>query len=58
VIDALKKKTSLIKTGAAKIQLKAMLTNVDLARKKRFPMCQDTRILTFFVQLGTAYPNA
>jgi fumarate hydratase subunit alpha len=33
-----------------------MLANVELAKKKRCPMCQDTGILTFFVQVGTDFP--
>ncbi len=42
-----------VETGAAKIQLEAMLTNVQMAQKKRCPLCQDTGILTFFVTIGT-----
>jgi fumarate hydratase subunit alpha len=44
-----------VEGGAAKIQLAAMLTNVELAKKKRCPMCQDTGILTFFVSVGTQF---
>lgn len=57
VIAALKKAYA-VETGAAKIQLEAMLTNVEMARKKRCPMCQDTGILTFFVTIGTTFPYA
>jgi fumarate hydratase subunit alpha len=39
-------------TGAAKVQLEAMLSNVELAQKKRCPLCQDTGILKFFVTVG------
>jgi len=46
-----------VETGAAKIQLAAMLSNVELAKKKRCPMCQDTGILTFFVTVGTQFPS-
>jgi len=56
VITALKH-ASQGETGAAKIQLEAMLINVDLAQKKRCPMCQDTGILTFFVTIGTEFHN-
>ena len=45
-----------IEGGAAKLQLEAMLSNVELAKRKRCPMCQDTGILTFFVQVGTDFP--
>jgi len=44
-------------TGAAKIQLEAMLKNIELAKKKRCPLCQDTGILTFFVKVGTSFPG-
>jgi fumarate hydratase subunit alpha len=45
-----------VEGGAAKLQLAAMLTNVELAKEKRCPMCQDTGILTFFVSVGTQFP--
>jgi fumarate hydratase subunit alpha len=45
-----------VEGGAAKLQLAAMLTNVELAKEKRCPMCQDTGILTFFVSVGTGFP--
>jgi len=50
------KRAYLVEGGAAKMQLEAMLANVELAKKKRCPMCQDTGILTFFVQVGTDFP--
>jgi len=56
VIVALKQAYT-VETGAAKIQLEAMLANVEMAKKKRCPMCQDTGILTFFVQVGTDFPQ-
>jgi len=46
VITALKR-AFLVETGAAKIQLEGILANVELAKKKRCPMRQDTGILTF-----------
>ena len=52
VIDALKqsqvRETSLI----AKAQLSAILKNIEIAKERRIPMCQDTGILVFFVELG------
>ena len=54
VITALQHAYS-IETGAAKIQLEAMIANVEMAKKKRCPMCQDTGILTFFVNVGTDF---
>jgi fumarate hydratase subunit alpha len=36
----------------ALLQLKNILDNVELARKQRAPMCQDTGLPLFFVKLG------
>ncbi|MCU0851233.1 MAG: fumarate hydratase [Candidatus Thermoplasmatota archaeon] len=55
VITALKQAYA-VETGAAKVQLEAMLANVEKAKNKRCPMCQDTGILTFFVNIGTRFP--
>ncbi|MBN2599692.1 MAG: fumarate hydratase, partial [Candidatus Thermoplasmatota archaeon] len=56
-VIAAMKQAYLIEGGAAKVQLEAMLSNVELAKRKRCPMCQDTGILTFFVQVGTDFPE-
>jgi fumarate hydratase subunit alpha len=37
-------------------QLDAILENVSLARDDSIPMCQDTGIQTFFVEMGVASP--
>ena len=55
-VIAAMKRAYLVEGRAAKVQLEAMLANVELAKKKRCPMCQDTGILTFFVQVGTDFP--
>jgi len=39
-----------------KAQLKAILENVELARKQKKPICQDTGTPTFFVKMGTNFP--
>jgi fumarate hydratase subunit alpha len=44
-------------TGVARIQLEALLKNVELARKTYCPLCQDTGILTFFVRVGSMFPG-
>jgi fumarate hydratase subunit alpha len=56
VISALRKAYE-SETGAAKLQLEIMLENVSLAKRKRCPLCQDTGILTFFVRIGTKFPE-
>jgi fumarate hydratase subunit alpha len=45
-----------IEEGVAKTQLKAILDNIDLAKKTGRPMCQDTGIQTFFVDIGVNSP--
>ncbi len=37
-------------SGLAKVQLKALLDNVEVAERKRVPICQDTGLLTFYVK--------
>ncbi|MEM1513986.1 MAG: fumarate hydratase [Candidatus Thermoplasmatota archaeon] len=39
-----------------KAQLKAILENVEIARKQKKPICQDTGTQTFFVKLGNDFP--
>jgi len=56
VVNALKSAYK-IETGLAKIQLKAILKNIDLAKKTKRPMCQDTGIQTFFVTVGIDFPK-
>ena len=56
VVNALKSAYK-IETGVAKIQLEAILKNIDLAKKTKRPMCQDTGIQTFFVTVGTDFPK-
>lgn len=56
VIDALSKAYE-IEEGVAKTQIGAILENIDLAKKSGRPMCQDTGIQTFFVDVGIEFPN-
>ncbi len=56
VIDSLKKAYE-IEEGVAKTQIDAILTNIDLAKKSKRPMCQDTGIQTFFVTIGIDFPH-
>ncbi len=52
VVDSLKIAASEETSPVAKEQLEAILKNIDLARRQRVPMCQDTGILIFYVELG------
>lgn len=55
VVNALKHAYE-IEEGIAKIQIEAILKNIDLAKRTRRPMCQDTGIQTFFVKIGVDFP--
>lgn len=56
VVNALKNAYE-IETGIAKIQLEAILKNIELAKETKRPMCQDTGIQTFFVTVGIDFPE-
>ena len=46
-----------IEKDIAKTQIEAILKNIDLAKKTKRPMCQDTGIQTFFVSIGVDFPH-
>ncbi|WP_319507078.1 fumarate hydratase [uncultured Methanolobus sp.] len=52
VVDALKKAASEETSPVAKEQLEAILKNIEIAGNRKVPICQDTGILIFFVELG------
>ena len=52
VIDALKQSQICETSQVAKSQLSAILKNIEIAKERSIPMCQDTGILVFFVELG------
>jgi fumarate hydratase subunit alpha len=56
VIDALMKAKK-TEVGIAHTQIETILKNVDLAKNMKQPMCQDTGIQTFFVNVGIEYPH-
>lgn len=45
-----------IEEGIAKIQIDAILKNIELAKQSGRPLCQDTGIQTFFVTIGIDSP--
>lgn len=55
VVDALSKAETREENQVARSQLQAILKNIELAKKHGVPMCQDTGILIFFVELGTEF---
>jgi len=55
VINSLKSAYK-IEEGIAKLQIETILKNVELAKKTKRPMCQDTGIQSFFVEIGHDFP--
>lgn len=56
VINALEKARG-VEEGIAKTQIETILKNIDLAKKSGRPMCQDTGIQTFFVEIGVGFQH-
>ncbi len=56
LIEALKSCLKIEKSSLSIEQLKLMLENCEYGSKKEIPMCQDTGILNFFVEIGTNFP--
>jgi len=52
IISALKSAHENEELPAAKMQLKAIIENVDIACKSTKPLCQDTGVPIFYVKLG------
>lgn len=56
VAEALRRARAEESSEAAKVQLDAILKNIDLAVSNRAAVCQDTGVPTFFVRLGDGFP--
>lgn len=55
--DALKTAYNNEVSDVAKAQLKAILSNIELAEKLNSPICQDTGMIIFFVKAGCSFPG-
>ncbi|KKH93623.1 fumarate hydratase [Methanosarcina sp. 1.H.T.1A.1] len=55
VVDALRDAEAREESPVAKSQLQAILKNIELAKNHGVPMCQDTGIMIFFVELGSEF---
>lgn len=55
VVNAIRKAEVREESPVAKSQLQAILKNIVIAEKHVVPMCQDTGILIFFVELGSEF---
>lgn len=56
VIDILNNSLSSEKSKLAKSQLNLILENFEYAIEKKIPICQDTGVLNFFIELGSNFP--
>jgi len=56
VYDALSEWLRKETNTTAKSQLEAIIENVDIARDTRIPMCQDTGVIAFFMEVGENFP--
>jgi len=56
VINALREAYEQEESNVAKIQLDNMLRNARLAEERNLPICQDTGLVVFFVDLGRKFP--
>ena len=52
VVEAIRVAEATESSPVARSQLQAILQNIDLAGRHAVPMCQDTGILIFFVEIG------
>lgn len=55
VVSAIRKAKTAEESQVAKSQLQAILMNIELAKRHGVPMCQDTGIMIFFVEIGTEF---
>ncbi len=55
VVSTLRKVETAEESQVAKSQLQAILMNIELAKRHGVPMCQDTGIMIFFVEIGTEF---
>ncbi|MCG2880882.1 MAG: fumarate hydratase [Vulcanisaeta sp.] len=56
VVNALKNAIKVEIHEPSRVQLSAILTNIDLARQYNAAVCQDTGVPTFFIRLGDGFP--
>ncbi len=41
---------------SAHLNIQAIVANLDIAKRKQVPLCQDTGIPTFFLEIGSKFP--
>jgi fumarate hydratase subunit alpha len=55
-VEAFEKELAKMDGSIGKAQLRNIIQNISLARKDTKPMCQDTGIITFIVEIGDEFP--
>ncbi len=55
-VEALKRAYEKESNPLAKTQLKAIIENFTVAKERSLPMCQDTGLQTFFIDVGYDFP--
>lgn len=55
--DALKSAKNTEKDDGPKVQLDAILENIEVGKDEKRPICQDTGTQTFFIQVGEDFPS-
>lgn len=56
VVEELKKAREQTEGTLGRSQLENVLNNIEIARKRSLPMCQDTGIVSFVIRLGDEFP--
>ena len=56
IIEKLRRTLSYEDSMMTKSQLNLMLDNFEYANEKKIPMCQDTGVLNFYIELGSNFP--
>lgn len=56
VVNALRNAVKIEIHEPSRVQLNAILTNIELAQKYTAAVCQDTGVPTFFIKLGDGFP--
>lgn len=57
VSKALERAYKVETSEAGRVQLEAILKDIDLAKKYNVPLCQDTGVIIFYVKAGTKAPG-
>lgn len=56
IVESLNQSMNSEESKVAKSQLKLMLENLKYGKAQSIPICQDTGVLNFFVELGSEFP--